>query len=626
MEYPEIRWEEGDVMVIDKPSGWVCSASDIDKKAGRKLDPDLKPANKGFYSLQDLMDYEFAEREKRYVHWWTQLCLYDEDTYPIVFDEDQNYGQCQRIDRETSGGLLIGLTPASREQLRTCFHRRFVRDLHVCLVHGRVEPASFTIDRCIETCGSKARLSETNGKRARTRVEVLGYFSHQESDGSRGSYTLCTCEGAENRMHQSRIHMAVAYEAPLVSEFYYQKKHQLDQDRRWCPRIFMHKYAMSFPEVSSDFYRIASNEKDHNRAGKQVIVVEDDQQKWHCCISPLPAQLREAMRVLEPTDQQSERLLECILDRGMIDDRHETFHAVGTQAREESIDSVFFPFQRQMNPIQAGDLARTRSPARPQPPDSEEQYTHSGTQPEGKQQKLKGKGRGSEGGGPAPRVPPTPPPAPPACDPKHSMKGKYCVQLEKLPEDLSWQDLKDMGVQLAQDGQCTFARTCGDRSGLLEFTHAKDMERAILDFDGRFFSGDECVKARAVPVNGDTQSAPCQAPRPGLPRPHRDGRQGSKSLPRARAPRADRFAGQSRPHPSGHGRPRSPLPRERRPRSPLPREGRSRSPLPRERMFRSPLPREGRSRSPLPRERRSRSPLLRDRRTSLPLRQMQTHP
>merc|ERR1711920_865576 len=64
-------------------------------------------------------------------------------------------------------------------------------------------------------------------------------------------------------------------------------------------------------------------------------------------------------------------------------------------------------------------------------------------------------------------------------------QGKYRVQVERLPEDMGWQELKDLGTKMARDGQCTFARTRRDSTGVLEFTSRSDMHYAIKELDGR---------------------------------------------------------------------------------------------------------------------------------------------
>jgi len=63
------------------------------------------------------------------------------------------------------------------------------------------------------------------------------------------------------------------------------------------------------------------------------------------------------------------------------------------------------------------------------------------------------------------------------------MQGKYRVKIEKLPEDMGWQELKGLGTKFAQNGQCTFSRTNRDRTGVLEFTDRGDMDRAIGELE-----------------------------------------------------------------------------------------------------------------------------------------------
>ncbi|CAE7934573.1 PPR4, partial [Symbiodinium necroappetens] len=80
--------------------------------------------------MKDLLDFKFAEREKKYIHWWIQLMHEaDREQFPNLFDVDQNYGLCHRLDRETSGTVLVGVTKKSRTQMRECFHRHYVRKL-----------------------------------------------------------------------------------------------------------------------------------------------------------------------------------------------------------------------------------------------------------------------------------------------------------------------------------------------------------------------------------------------------------------------------------------------------------------------------------------------------------------
>lgn len=58
-----------------------------------------------------------------------------------------------------------------------------------------------------------------------------------------------------------------------------------------------------------------------------------------------------------------------------------------------------------------------------------------------------------------------------------------------MPEDMQWQEFKDVGASFAKVGKCTFARTNRDRTGELEYTSIEDMKHAVRELDNRRFSG-----------------------------------------------------------------------------------------------------------------------------------------
>ncbi|CAJ1436924.1 unnamed protein product [Effrenium voratum] len=368
VEYPNMIWKGQDICVVQKPADWICSASDVDKKKGRKLDPNEDLRNKGFKIMKDLLDYKFAEREKKYIHWWIQLTHEaNREHFPNLFDVDQNYGLCHRLDRETSGTVLVGITKRCRTQMRECFHRHYVRKLYVCLAHGFIDKAEQTVDRNLEAMGQKAKL-DRRGKRARTHVKVLGYFTRTHKSGKVDEYTLCTCEIAEGRMHQIRLHMSAALGSPIVSEFYYQKAKQMIEDRRWCNRVFLHAYAVGFPDMGGANDPAEEEEDGDHEDEEEKVRVENTEQEWHCCICPLTGELRKVLKDLKPRDQQlkgiqADAMLQSCLDGGLISPGHKDVHCKGSQQRQSLIDEVFFPWSSKVNPIQAGDLAKVRADA-----------------------------------------------------------------------------------------------------------------------------------------------------------------------------------------------------------------------------------------------------------------------
>ena len=89
-------------------------------------------------------------------------------------------GIVHRLDKGTSGLIVLAKTPVAYEALTAQLARRSVTRRYVCLVHGVVTPASGVIDRPIgRDERSRVRMAvarEGRGKRAVTRFRVLERF------------------------------------------------------------------------------------------------------------------------------------------------------------------------------------------------------------------------------------------------------------------------------------------------------------------------------------------------------------------------------------------------------------------------------------------------------------------
>ncbi|CAK0886191.1 unnamed protein product, partial [Prorocentrum cordatum] len=233
--FPSMIWRGKDFLVVNKPADWICSASDVDKKKGRTLDPTLKVSVKGFKVLDDLLQYKFSDREKKCATPILPL-MHDGDqkSYPNLFDEDGRELRAlpppgPRDERYCAGGPDADGAAADARVLPPALRPQAVPTT------GIVTPREQTVDRNIEAVGQKAEL-KASGRRARTHVKVLAHFSRELSTGESEDYTLCTCEIAEGRMHQIRIHMSAALGAPIVSEFYYQRPRQMIEELTWVRR------------------------------------------------------------------------------------------------------------------------------------------------------------------------------------------------------------------------------------------------------------------------------------------------------------------------------------------------------------------------------------------------------
>ena len=122
-------------------------------------------------------------------------------------------GIVHRLDKDTSGVLLVARTSAALAALGRQFRDRSVHKTYVAVVHGRVARASGVVDRPIgRDPRERKRMSVRGGGRAAvTRWSVTERFP---------GATLLTLHPETGRTHQLRVHLA-ALGHPIVGDAVY---------------------------------------------------------------------------------------------------------------------------------------------------------------------------------------------------------------------------------------------------------------------------------------------------------------------------------------------------------------------------------------------------------------------
>ena len=156
--------------------------------------------------------------------------------------EIQRPGIVHRIDKETSGLLVIAKTQDSFEHLKELFKTKQMEKSYQALLYGYVKNDQGRIDEPIGRSSKDFRMKMAGpyarGKlrEAQTEYRVVQRYvdldSKKDVQGQHKKYTLIECLPKTGRTHQIRVHMKWLNH-PLVSDSLYQgkRKNALGLDR-----------------------------------------------------------------------------------------------------------------------------------------------------------------------------------------------------------------------------------------------------------------------------------------------------------------------------------------------------------------------------------------------------------
>jgi 23S rRNA pseudouridine1911/1915/1917 synthase len=145
------------------------------------------------------------------------------------------WGLVHRLDRDTSGALLVGRTQTSYERLAEALARRDIGRSYTTLVRGLFSTETGTIEAPIgrDPTRPTRRAVVPGGKPAVTHYKVMEVFA---GDGA----TLLEVTLDTGRTHQIRVHLA-AIEHPVVGD----KTYGTVTAGPRVPRIFLHAHQVS---------------------------------------------------------------------------------------------------------------------------------------------------------------------------------------------------------------------------------------------------------------------------------------------------------------------------------------------------------------------------------------------
>lgn len=161
-------------------------------------------------------------------------------------DDSLRPGIVHRLDKDTSGLMMVAKNEAARRKLSLAIKERQVVKRYLALVVGCPQPEAGTIDAPIARHPVRRQKMAVvpGGRPARTHYRVLRRFPQGRGRG----YSLLEVTLETGRTHQIRVHMAHIGH-PLVGDSVYGR--QVD----FVGRQFLHAHRLGFRLPSSGEYR-----------------------------------------------------------------------------------------------------------------------------------------------------------------------------------------------------------------------------------------------------------------------------------------------------------------------------------------------------------------------------------
>ncbi len=175
-------------------------------------------------------------------------------------------GIVHRLDKETSGVMIVAKNMLTFNQLVAQFKNRQVQKEYLALAWGKIVPAEGRIDRPIGRHRSnRKRMSSLytlpKARPALTRWRVLEYFATDQRK-SRGAVSFVRLMPHTGRTHQLRVHLA-DMGFPLIGDKVYGRK-RLSADRGSGKNPLL----VGFPRQALHAEKLAI---DHVRTGKRMV-------------------------------------------------------------------------------------------------------------------------------------------------------------------------------------------------------------------------------------------------------------------------------------------------------------------------------------------------------------------
>jgi len=212
----EIIYEDSDILILNKPAGLLVHPVPAKTKEDTLVDWLIK----NYPSIKEVGD-----------------------------DPKNRPGIVHRLDRDTSGIILVTKTQLAFDFFKNLFQKRQIKKTYLAVVRGIPKSAKGTIDAPIgiKSGTTKRSIHSTKmSKPAITDYELLDSFSNDNQE-----YALLVVKLHTGRTHQIRVHLA-SIGHPIIGDKIYNKKPNFEN-------LLLHALSLDFSNLNKSHLRLTAD-------------------------------------------------------------------------------------------------------------------------------------------------------------------------------------------------------------------------------------------------------------------------------------------------------------------------------------------------------------------------------
>ena len=191
-------------------------------------------------------------------------------------------GIVHRIDKDTSGLIVIAKNNATHENLSNQFSQHKIKRVYQLLVWGKLKPQTGIIKTLITRSTKNRQLMEvgiTKGRRAITNYKTLEVFENNKTP----TLSFIECRLETGRTHQIRVHLKYKGTS-IIGDNRYGKKN------------------IKFKKINKDFSKNLSKVNGQILHATTLGFVHPTKNKWLNFEAPLPTEFKKMLNLLNKLD------------------------------------------------------------------------------------------------------------------------------------------------------------------------------------------------------------------------------------------------------------------------------------------------------------------------------------